>query len=253
MNNPMGLIDPSGLYVMVFDGCAFDYEESSVDGFDEGPGGFEPIGCIAGISGLLDYDSIASLGSFNVGGAAGVAGGAGPVTNNPINPCAHSALARRIATGIQGAANLGIAGVKIAGVGAADILLVGGGAAGTVFTGGASDVAAGLAAGAVTTYGVTSASGQAVSGFGQLYSAFTGNTEAGEAVGQGGDILAGPIGEIGTLALGGSAATAQQNAQLEGTAMAGNALVGSKGFGDFLTNAADLTLSVLGMGGSGCR
>src|ERR1700722_16756341 len=88
--------------------------------------------------------------------------------------------------------------------------------------------------------------------FGQLYSAFTGNTETGEAVGQGGDILAGPILGIGTLAMGGSAATAQRNAQLELTATAGNALVGSKGFGDFLTNAADLTLSVLGMGGSRC-
>jgi hypothetical protein len=171
----------------------------------------------------------------------------------PNNPCAHSALARRIATGIQGAANVGIAGVKIAGVGAADVLLLGGGAAGTVFTGGASDVAAGLAAGAITTYGVTSASGQAVSGFGQLYSAFTGNGEAGEAVGQAGDILGGPLFGIGTLVAGGSAATAQKNAQLEGLATAGNTFVGSKGVGDFLTNAADLTLSVLGMGGSGCH
>jgi hypothetical protein len=73
-----------------------------------------------------------------------------------------------IATGIQGAANIGIAGVKIVGVGTADVLLLGGGAAGTVFTGGASDIAAGLAVGAVTTYGVTSASGQAVSGFGSF-------------------------------------------------------------------------------------
>jgi RHS repeat-associated protein len=245
-NNPLSFIDPSGLALEY--NCTGGYTDSSAittsDGFTTNVmvHGNTP-NCTVYDDGIGRLTSTirTPLLPFN------------PPPLAPSNPCAGSALARRIATGIQGAANLGIAGAKIAGVGAADILLVGGGAAGTVFTGGASDVAAGLAAGAVTTYGVTSASGQAVSGFGQLYSAFTGNTEAGEALGQGGDILAGPIGGIGTLALGGSAATAQQNAQLEGTAMAGNALVGSKGFGDFLTNAADFTLSVLGMGGSGCH
>jgi hypothetical protein len=157
---------------------------------------------------------------------------------DPFGLCSESAsVTTRVIDGIEGTANLSLATLKTVGLGAADTAL---GALGPE-SGGLSIVAAA----ALTTYGVTSIGGQAVSGAGQLYTAFTGNSSTGENLTQAGDILAGPASGISTLASTGNAAQAQQNANVESMITAGTGLVNSKTVSGAIQSVVDTALSVV--------
>jgi RHS repeat-associated protein len=166
-----------------------------------------------------------------------------PVVLQNNGPCVK-ALENRVVQGAIGAADLVLAGGKIAALAAVDSAL----AAATPFTGGAS-----AAIGAIgTTYAVTSISGQVIGGVGQLYSAFTGS-EAGGAMSQAGDILAGPASGLTTLAATGNLALAQTVADGESMYTGGNGFMNSNSTREALASAADYLLGSLGMLDTGCH
>jgi RHS repeat-associated protein len=162
---------------------------------------------------------------------------------SPSIPC-NKTTAYRVTQGILGATNLTLAGLKTAALGGADTVL----AAAAPFTGGATAV---VAAG-VTVYGVTSIGGQAISGTGQLYTAFTGDAEGGEGLSQVGDILAGPLSGISTLLTTNDPALAQRNANAESLITAGSGLVGKAPVKETIQSGVDTALSLFGIGGNGC-
>jgi len=162
---------------------------------------------------------------------------------SPSIPC-NKTTAYRVTQGILGATNLTLAGLKTVALGGADTVL----AAAAPFTGGATAV---VAAG-VTVYGVTSIGGQATSGTGQLYTAFTGDAEGGEGLSQVGDILAGPLSGISTLLTTNDPALAQRNANAESLITAGSGLVGKAPVKETIQSGVDTALSLFGIGGNGC-
>jgi len=164
----------------------------------------------------------------------------------PLRPsiqCSNT-IGHRVVQGAQGVTNLALAGLKTAAVGTTDVLL----AAAAPETGGASL----LAAGAITTYGVTSISGQALAGAGQLYSALTGDA-AGEDLSQAGDILGGPVSGLGTLVVAGNASLAQRNANIESTFTAGAGLLRAPNLKERIASGIDTALGMFGLSGAGCH
>ena len=182
----------------------------------------------------------------NIGLLALLAGGntSGNDAGQGAAPCAEKA-AYRITQGILGATNLTLAGAKVSALGAADTFL--GGLAPE--TGGATA----FAAAGITLYGGTSIVGQATSGTGQLYTAFSGDAKGGAGMSQVGDILSGPISGLYTLIKTGDPVKAQRYANIESTITAGAGLVGSRNVRDRIQSAVDTALGVLGLSGAGCH
>jgi RHS repeat-associated protein len=246
LNNPLSLLDPLGL----IQAC------TTV----QGPGDSGPVTM------CVDYgDDPTASSSWDSGGGGGGGGYTLPCTGFvsggclipppplppiqvlnlvPSKPCRQTA-GQRIVTGVVGATNLAEAGLKTAGLATLDTLAT----VAAPETGGLSL----LAASAITTYGVTSISGQTVTGMGQLYSAFTGDAEGGERVSHAGDILSGPIMGIGTLVATGDKDLAQRNASAEGFATGVIGARQAKGLRERIASSIDAGLSALGYGGEGCH
>ena len=167
--------------------------------------------------------------------------GSGAVKKNV--PC-NKTVGYRVTQGVLGATNLTLAGVKTAALGTADALL----AVAAPETGGGTLAVAAV----VTAYGVTSITGQTLTGMGQLISAF-GDAEGGEGVAQMGDILSGPASGISTLVLTGDPSLAQRNANIESTYTAGAGLVGATSLKDKIASGINGALGIFGVTGAGCH
>jgi RHS repeat-associated protein len=196
-NLPNVFVDPFGLEIRCYGGKTYDHVVASVDGEvtnDE----INYVGDDCGRGG--------GGGGVSRGGGGG-GGGGGSRSGNKV-----SCTAQRIASGLMGGANLGLAIYKAPDL-VAVVLALSGTAAGAP------------AAGVLGAYGTTSLFGQALAGTAQLYSAATGNYGTPAKVAQAGTILSGPVSGLGTLAAGGSAATAERNAGLESMFTAGTGFV----------------------------
>lgn len=99
-------------------------------------------------------------------------------------------------------------------------------------------------------YGTVSITGQATSGVGQLYSAFTGNYGMAAKVTQYGNIMSGPASGFWTLASGGTAASAEQRAGIESIALAGAGAVNAfiaHNLGGIISSTSDALNSWVGL------
>jgi len=194
-NSPLNLIDPFGLTgcpEWLRGDCAPDRSSGG-----SGPSGYDPV------------DTGNSGGHDQTGG--GGHGGGGHVGGNRSGN-QRTCTAQRIGSGLMGAANLGLAIYKTPELLARVLALSG-------------TVAGAPAAGVLGAYGTTSLFGQALAGTAQLYSAASGNYGTPTKVAQVGTILSGPVSGLGTLAAGGSLATAEKNAGFESMFTAGTGFV----------------------------
>ena len=100
---------------------------------------------------------------------------------------------------------------------------------------------------------VTSTGGQALSGIGQIYTAVSGDAEGGERLTQGGEILAGPVLGLSTVAITHNLQLAQQNANLESSYVSGKNFVGAHDVSEKIQSGVDAILGILGVTGAGCH
>jgi RHS repeat-associated protein len=240
LNNPLSYKDPTGLEC-VWDDGSYD----SNDDPDTGNAG--SCGNAGGTWVDHSYFQQNGLGDWSGAASADIANYAQNFTTTvTATPCSTTATTgQRVTAGIQGVLNIGLGEVKTAVAGGVAIA----GIAGAPETGGVS-----LLATAAAGYGVISSQGQVLSGMGQLYTSFSGNLPAGQGIQQAGDIMAGPLVGVPTLAATQNPATAQRAANYESFITAGTGFVNSKGFSEAVQGAVDFGLSAMGLaGGDSCN
>lgn len=168
-----------------------------------------------------------------------------PPAPKPKTPCSKASAGQRTTAAVQGTTNVALAGTKM--WGGTNLFFEG--LAAAPETGGWS-----LLASAVGAYGIISSVGQATTGTGQLYTAATGNTSAGQGVQQVGDIMGGPFYGISTLVSTSDPAAAQSAANFESFIQAGDAFLSSQTAQEVIQGGVDFGLSLAGMtGDSGCN
>jgi RHS repeat-associated protein len=240
LNNPLSNIDITGLEC-VWDNGSYDAADDPHTGT---PGTCEQSG---GYWLPHSYFEQNNLADWSPDANSDIANYAQNFTATVIaTPCSTKATTgQRVTAGIQGTLNIGLAARKFdqAGTEAAE-----------------SVVAAPLTEGQSlwgllkAGYDALSASGQALSGMGQIYIAASSNLQGGQEIQQAGDIISGPLFGVPTLIATKNAATAQTWANRESFLTAGAGFVNSKTITGAIQSTADFGLSVMGLASDdGCN
>lgn len=218
LNNPLRMIDPSGLTACFYGGAGdtpqndtdtTDYESTMTEQECSDNGGTSlDVNANVNVNGNGSGSDLITLD----GGGSSTLIDQGTVAQGTVAPSKTACNIQRATSGVMGAANLGLA----VGKGFA----LGGAVAGLGATGVGAPTAAVLA-----VYGTVSIFGQGLTGAAQLYSAATGNYGTAGKVAQIGNILSGPVSGLGTLLGGGSLASAERNAGYESAFTAGAGLI----------------------------
>jgi len=239
-NNPLSNVDPLGLE------CVWD--DGSYDSNDDPQSG--SAGSCSGLGGTWvdhSYFHQNGLGDWSGDPSSNIASYAQNFTTTvTATPCpsGRATLSQRVTSGIQGTLNLALAGKKGFEAGIEGGASLGGAPA----TGGVS-----LSGLTFAVYNFISATGQAASGMGQIYTAASGDLQGGQQIQKAGDIASGPLTGVPTLIYTGNAASAQQVASYESALTAGAGLLDSKTSTQLLQGAVDFALSAIGLGGdAGC-
>jgi RHS repeat-associated protein len=221
-DNPVNLVDPSGLFT-----CSIFYcPTGGGDPFDGGA----PLGCNL----FTNYGGWGCMSSFQTPAPPKKPSQVSPPKPKPNpQPCKATA-GQRAAAGIQGTLNVALGEAKTFAAGGLAVL----GLAGAPESGGAS-----LTADVVAGYVAFSSQGQVMSGMGQLYTAFSGDLAGGQGMSQVGDIFSGPISGISTLIVTGNMGRAQSMANAESAITAGAGAINSKTVTGAIAGIVDLNMA----------